>query len=272
MNVLSIDKEQEKRETQEVKQAQCKMCKGFFPIGLVKQNKCPECTRIYNEWQNGRKKTPEEKKKFKDIRARYNIPYTKKVYSVYQYDKKKYNGIWARLQELSFKYDKNIHYNTNPYRVLDLCYVRDNEGRRVHLKDEKHAYRYKALHRINALIAEALNNVRNVPNTKEALYSLYKDTGLIYYPDEVEPQADLNALVLQPLRIRLKVASRLLRLLYYDELSIKEAVCYALDLNRKLPREKLKPIYGVIKWSIKPKTQSTYYRLKKEFEAEMKQN
>ena len=248
MNVIYIDKKKELEEKTELK-AQCKMCKEYFSIDVLKMNKCPECLRIYREWVNGRQKTPEEKIKYKGIRAHYSIPSYKKIYSVYQYDSYKYNEIWRKIQVLACTYDKQIYYNTNPYRVLELCYIRDNEGKRIHLKDEQHTYRYKALHRINALIAEALINVRNIPNTKEALYKLYKETGIIYYQDDFEPTADLEVLVLEPLRTRLTVASRLLRLLYVEDLSINQAVKIATNLSQKLPRDKLKKVWGIIKFN-----------------------
>lgn len=227
---------------------QCTMCKGFFPASEIKRHKCPECLTIYNEWKNGRAKTEEEREKYKGIRAHYNIPSYKKIYTVYQYDQEKFNKIWGRIQELSFKYGRHIYDNTNPYRVLKLCYVRDDLGGLVHLKDEKHIYRYKALHRINELIANTLREKHNIQTTREALIDLYKETGIIYYNDDIEPSADLEALTLKPLYIRLKVAIRLLRLLNCDDISIKEAVAYASNITRNIPREKIKSIWGVVKF------------------------
>ena len=227
---------------------QCKMCKGIFPASKIKMNKCPECLTIYNEWKNGRAKTAEEREKYKGIRAHYNIPSYKKIYSVYQYDQEKFNKIWGRIQKLSFKYGRHIYDNTNPYRVLKLCYVRDEQGGLVHLKDEKHIYRYKALHRINELIANTLREKHNIQTTREALTDLYKETGIIYYNDDIEPTADLETLTLKPLYIRLKVAIRLLRLLNCDDISIKEAVAYASNITRNIPREKIKSIWGVVKF------------------------
>lgn len=235
---------------------QCRMCKGFFPASKIKMNKCPECRIIYNEWKNGRAKTAEEREKYKGIRAHYNIPSYKKIYSVYQYDQEKFNKIWGRIQELSFKYGRHIYDNTNPYRVLKLCYVRDDLGGLVHLKDEKHIYRYKALHRINELIANTLREKHNIQTTREALTDLYKETGIIYYNDDIEPTADLEALTLKPLYIRLKVAIRLLRLLNCDDISIKEAVAYASNITRNIPREKIKSVWGVITYKYKPQAKS----------------
>lgn len=235
---------------------QCTMCKGFFPASEIKRHKCPECLTIYNEWKNGRAKTEEEREKYKGIRAHYNIPSYKKIYTVYQYDQEKFNKIWGRIQELSFKYGRHIYDNTNPYRVLKLCYVRDDLGGLVHLKDEKHIYRYKALHRINELIANTLREKHNIQTTREALIDLYKETGIIYYNDDIEPSADLEALTLKPLYIRLKVAIRLLRLLNCDDMSIKEAVAYASNITRNIPREKIKSVWGVITYKYKPQAKS----------------
>lgn len=234
MDVLSIDKEQEKRE---VKQAQCKMCKGFFPADLIAHNKCPECIRIFNEWKNGRPKTPEEQEKFKGIRAHYKIPAFKKVYSVYQYDQKKYSDIWKKIQELAIKYGEHIYTNTSPYRVLKLCYIKNKEGELEHLKDEKHIFRYSALHKICALVAKTLTEKHGLVMDETTIEYLKRKTGIIYYNDETEPMAEYEKAQRMPLKERVIVAIRLYRLLNIDEFSIEKASSLAPQIDVKFSKK-----------------------------------
>ena len=237
MYVLSIDKEQEKRGKKEVKQAQCKMCKEFFPSDLIAHNKCPECTRIFNEWINGREKTPEEKEKFKDIRVHYKIPAYKRVYSVYQYDQKKYSDIWKKIQKLAIKYGEHIHKNTSPYRVLELCYIKNKEGKLEHLKDEKHIFRYSALHKICALVAKTLTEKHGLVMDETTIEYLKRKTGIIYYNDETEPMAEYEKAQLMPLRERVIVAIRLYRLLNIDEFTIEKASSLAPQIDVKFSKK-----------------------------------
>ena len=65
---------------------------------------------------------PEKKK-----RIRHLIPSYKKVYTVYQYDRVKFARIFKKIQSLSYKYGRHIFDKTNPYKVLQLCYLRDEK-------------------------------------------------------------------------------------------------------------------------------------------------
>lgn len=236
MDVLSIDKGQEKRE-KEVKQAQCKMCKGFFPSDLIAHSKCPECTCIFNEWKNGRKKTPEEQEKFKGIRAHYKIPAYKRVYSVYQYDQQKYSDIWKKIQELAIKYGEHIYKNTSPYRVLELCYIKNKEGKLEHLKDEKHIFRYSALHKICALVAKTLTEKHGLLMDETTTEYLKRKTGIIYYNDDTEPMAEYEKAQRMPLKERIIVAIRLYRLLNIDEFTIEKASSLAPQIDVKFSKK-----------------------------------
>ncbi len=220
----------------------CTMCGELFNSEFLIRGKCPECDKIFKEWQNGRPKTPEEKIKYKGIRAHYTLPAFKKIYSVYQYDITKYNSIWKKVRDLAFKYGHDIYYRTNPYRVLKLCYVRDEEGNLVHLSDEKHIYRYKALHRICALVAQTLTKKYGLDMDDRTIRYLKLKTGIVYFPDEVEPTAEHEEAMKMCLRDRVKVAIRLYRLLNMDEIEIEKASALAPALNRKLPKDKRKPI------------------------------
>lgn len=236
MTGLSIEKEKEKREKQEVEQKQCKMCKGFFSADLISHNRCPECNKIFKEWQNGRKKTPEEKKKFKGIRAHYKIASYKKVYSVYQYDQQKYSEIWQKVKKLSLKYGKEIFDRTNPYRVLKNCYIRVG-GNLVHLKDEKHIFRYPTLHNLSILIAKTLTQKHGLEMDVQTIEYLKKKTGIIYYNDETEPMAEYEKAQRMPLKERIIVAIRLYRLLNIDEFTIEKASSLAPQIDVKFSKE-----------------------------------
>lgn len=220
----------------------CKMCKGLYNIEFMINGKCPECDKIFKEWQNGRPKTPEEKEKFKGIRAHYTIPTYKKVYSVYQYDQEKYSAIWKKIRALAFQYGKHIYYNTSPYRVLELCYIRDEEGNLIHLCDEKHIYRYATLHKLCALVAKTLTNKYGLDMDARTIRYLRLKTGIIYFDDDVEPTAEHEQAIDMCLKDRIRVAIRLYRLLNMDEIEIEKASALAPALHRKLPKDKRKPI------------------------------
>ena len=215
----------------------CSMCKDYFPESMLKHNKCPKCTELFLEWKNGRPKTAEEKKKYKGIRAHYDIPIYKKVYSVYQYDQQKYTGIWRKIQKLSIKYGKHIYDRVNPYRVLELCYIK-KEGKLVHLKDERHIFRYPALHKICAKIANTLTEKHHLEMDETTIEYLKRKTGIVYYADEKEPTAEFEKAITMPLRERIRVAIRLLRLLNIDQISIESATLMASNLDKKLPKNK----------------------------------
>ena len=69
-------------------------------------------------------KSPQKKK-----RVRYSVPTYKKVYSVYQYDRLKYSAIFKRIQQLALKYSPEIFKKAAAYKVLDLCYIKDETGK-----------------------------------------------------------------------------------------------------------------------------------------------
>ena len=81
----------------------------------------------------------------KKKRVRHSIPTYKKVYTVYQYNRKKYSEIFKKARALAYKYGRHIFDNVSPYRVLNLCYIRDKNGKLQHIGDEKHIYRIRTL-------------------------------------------------------------------------------------------------------------------------------
>lgn len=207
----------------------CKMCNKEFPKNLLYRGKCFECNKLLKEWQNGRAKTKEEKALYKNVSVSYAIPSYKRVYSVYQFNQQKYNKIFKKVQALAFKYGAHIHDKAQRYKVLELCYCR-REGKRVHLGDEKHIFRYKALHNICDCVASELRERHNLLIREDVLSYLYKRTGLIYYFDCLGESAELKQAIRKPLKERIKIAIRLLRGLRDKALSIEQATAYAIEI------------------------------------------
>jgi hypothetical protein len=145
-------------------------------------------------------------------RIRYKIPTYKKVYSVYQYHRNKYSSIFKKIQALALKYNENIFYKTNPYRVLDLCYKRDNQGKLQHLGDEKQIFRYKALESVLNEIADYILIAYEIMPCPDVLRYLFNRTHLIIYKDE--NQAELLETIGKPIGIRLKTHITLLKCLH----------------------------------------------------------
>ena len=158
----------------------------------------------------------------KKKRIRYSIPCYKKVYSVYAYNRRKYGRIYKRLQGLAYRYDKSIFYRVNPYNVLKLCYAY-KKGKLQHLGDERHIYRYRALECVLTQLAQVIKEKYNLLLSSDVLYYLYKRTGIAYYYDAEEPQAEYMPASRKNISIRLKANIRLLRRIG-EGLELEEAV------------------------------------------------
>lgn len=144
-------------------------------------------------------------------RIRYAIPKYKKVYAVYQYDRKQFARIYKKLRALAITLnDASIYERVNPYRVLSLCYIRDERGNLCHTGDEKHIYRYKALSSIQIALGQYLTKYLGLaPNS---FHYLYKRTGLrIYIDEDDETQAELLKASQCPLRLRIEIHIKLLK-------------------------------------------------------------
>ena len=146
----------------------------------------------------------------KKKRIRYKIPCYKKVYSVYQYDAVKYHRIYKKIQQLAIKYDENIFYRVNPYRVLNLCYLRDENNQLQELGDERHIFRYKTLDKVLREIADYLLIAYELEPSKEVLKYLFQKTHIIVYLRNGYNQAELYKTLDKSLKIRLKVHIKLL--------------------------------------------------------------
>jgi hypothetical protein len=192
------------------KTVKCRLCKGEFFEGELTAGKCPQCAKLWSEWQNGRKKTPEEIERYGSGRVHYVIPSYKRVYSVYQFDWEKYASIYKKIQTLSFKYGKHIFDKTNPYKVLERCYIEEN-GEKVELGDQKHIFRLKTLQNLYTLIAIELKEHYNLLMSDDVLNYLFKRTKIRFYP--FENQAELLSPEKQTIKTRLLIHIQLLRLL-----------------------------------------------------------
>ncbi len=168
-------------------------------------------------------------------RVRYKIPTYKKVYSVYQYDQKKYNGIYKKLHKLALKYDENIYYRVNPYDILRLCYVRTDTNQLEKLGDKEHIFRYKAYHNILSEIANILLEKYEISQTPDVLKYLFKRTGLTFYlnSDNQSQVEDIFTLDME-LKDKINYHTRLLRLLKTGmELEIVVKLCQKAFINSK---------------------------------------
>ena len=142
-------------------------------------------------------------------RVRYSIPNYKKVYSVFQYDVPEYKKIFKKIHNLAMKYDENIFRRTSAYNVLERCYIRDEQGNKNHLGDEKHIFRYKVLQAICKEIADYILIAYEIlPETLEYMYNrthLYLAYSKEYSQAEILETFDL------PIKTRLQMHIALLR-------------------------------------------------------------
>lgn len=150
---------------------------------------------------------------FKEVkkRIRYKIPTYRKIYSLYVYNRPKYGKIYKKLQKLALKYNEAIFYRVNPYNVLRLCYVY-KKGRLQHLGDERHIYRYKALENVLTELAQEIQKQYDLLLRNDVLLYLYKRTGIVFYTDKDEPQAEYMPAHRKGIYTRLRTNIILLRL------------------------------------------------------------
>lgn len=161
-------------------------------------------------------------------RIRPLVPSYKKVYATYQFDWEKYAMIYKKLQGLACRFnDKEIYNRVNPYRVLDLCYVLDENGKKQPLGDERHIFRYKTLEKVRKLIANELLERYNISTDVSVLKYLYKRTGIVLEVQRGQEGAEIARLWDKPIRERLSINLKLLRGLRKG-LEIEQAVKQAI--------------------------------------------
>ncbi len=157
-------------------------------------------------------------------RIRPLVPSYKKVYAVYQFDWDKYAMIYKKIQKTACQLnDKEIFNRVNPYRVLDLCYTLDKNGKRQSLGDERHIFRYKTLEKVRRLIAKELLEHYNLCKDVSVLKYLYKHTGIALEVHKGQEGAEISHLWNRPIRERLTANIKLLRNLRAG-LEIEDAV------------------------------------------------
>ncbi len=191
---------------------------------------------------------PEPVKVEENTRIRYEVPTYIKFYSIYQYDREKFTKllkIWLETDE-----GKNRTLETLKAKqdeILELCYVRDNEGNLLNDSDEEHIFRYNVLNYEPKYSSNGIKIIKykdkngivhykrlyDKPGIYELIYNmLEKDAfaksekiekwGLNIYPND--RQAEIAGTWNMPIKQRVKIHIRLLRLLRKG-LSIKEALC-----------------------------------------------
>ena len=129
-------------------------------------------------------------------KLRQLIPSYKKVYTVYQYDREKYSRIYKKLQKAAIKCkDASIFHRVSPYRVLDLCYIRDEDGNPKNIWFEHHSHRRAALDRIMSEIAREIMLGYNNNPTEQDLRTLFLNTGVVIYVRQDYIQAEIFDLI-----------------------------------------------------------------------------
>lgn len=209
---------------------QCNICKQWYKLedlhiqGKIKR--CSKCNEIWQRYANGEKLKGEDKKLFNGInRLHKDIPTFKKVYHIYQYNRKKYTTIWGKINKLSLKYGKHIFDRTSAYRVLDLCYIRDKQGKLQKVEKYKHIFRVKQYQALVEEIAKEFIAYYDFKLCADNFAYLLKRTHLLLYCDENEPpQLELYEIALKPIKERIKIHITLLRLLRERELEIEEII------------------------------------------------
>lgn len=171
------------------------------------------------------------------IRKRTVIPYSIKVYSVYQYDYELYKRIFYRVHNLAMKYDLDIFRRTSAYKVLDNCYYKDEQGKRIRLGDERFIYRYGTLQKVYQAIADFLISDCGLIPTAQVREYLYNRTHLNLAYNDQYSQAEIIETYRKPINERLRAHIELLRKLRNGadvETAVKEVrQKYKIPFNKR---------------------------------------
>lgn len=160
------------------------------------------------------------------------FPSYRKRYVVFAYDTDKYREIWTKLARLAVKFrNKKIFYRVNPYRVLEHCYIKDENGNKKYLGDAKHIYRYATLQKIYGLIADEVFNHQLKLDLGD--WHLVQDGLHIYFDNELGNHAEIKESENLPVGQRLKIHIELLRLLRQG-VKVKKAVRIAKRKTAKI--------------------------------------
>ena len=186
---------------------------------------------MFEDWER-----PEEKEKIIiPLRERYDIPTYLKFYTIYQYDRNKFQKllkVWLQTDEGKERTLETLKAKQN--EILELCYLKDEQGNKLRDSDEKHIFRYKTLVKICELLYYQVNPDIFCTYYEQDGLRVYKD---IYTKEDYEYQGkiykgqqfeNVGASVLNteelPIKYRVIIHIRLLRLLRKG-LTVKEALC-----------------------------------------------
>ena len=139
-------------------------------------------------------------------RVRYKVPTYKKFYSIWQYDRLKF-------RELLNEYLKNKLSSPfkNQWDILDVCYIRDGNGKKMRDCDEAHIFRAGTLQKVYEKIFD-YTGVMYVQYPGAGMsFKTIKENGLNIYP--CEGQAEIENSWQLSIKERLRLHIKLLRLL-----------------------------------------------------------
>ena len=144
-----------------------------------------------------------------------------------------------RFSVIENELDKN---NKTKAKILERCWVLDENNQKKAIGDEKHIYRYSVYEAILEKIADYIIVNYEISTKAEVLYYLYKRTGLAVYINEEYKQAEIIKTMFRPLKERLKIHISLLRGLKKG-LEIEQAVEISF-------RELYPDVYNSLKWML----------------------
>lgn len=97
-------------------------------------------------------------------RIRYNRPNHINFYSLYQYDREKFRKLlneWLETEEAENEKKKSLEswckvLKAKQDEILEECYIKDENGKKLRDSDEKHIFRYKTLNKIQRAIYDKI--------------------------------------------------------------------------------------------------------------------
>ena len=89
---------------------------------------------------------PESEEVEDNKRVRYEVPKFIKFYSLYQYDRNKFAELLKIWLETEAGKNRTLEtLKAKQTEILELCYIRDENGKPLKDSDEKHIYRVNVL-------------------------------------------------------------------------------------------------------------------------------
>lgn len=176
--------------------------------------------------------------------TKFEFPDYQKRYSVYAYDHTKFVKKYKKIKKLAQdEGNPDIYWSVNPYDIIEQCIIRNKDGTKKHLNDEKHIFRLKTLHRVYELLAQEVLKGQQLIPFDGCFIDLHKvRVTLNKYDDEIYEHkkvrggfgkyrgerfivvnAELQGSEMLPIYQRLKIHLNLLRELR-NGLTIKQAV------------------------------------------------